>query len=652
MNEEIARALRGTPTTLAFRALCAALGRTDEDLVAWCGEQLATWPDETRQAPYSWIAALESGFTKRVWPLVRSLDLGRGGREGMRELVLPDPRTCAEVRAVTDLKLAPYGHNQVAAFAETADHWEHLRSVEFAGLWEFDAAPMARFAASETATRLESLTVVRVRESLWGFDIPPVRIDRPTRLKHAGLLAADLIHLLRNGSVPDLTSVTVLVRSVDEARELAGFEALSALDRLEIGFRCGKHANEADETASEEFFSRAELTNLRSLTVHGSDMDRGGARGLVGASVLGQLTELSLVALPGGDDVIARVLAGTDPAIIEKLVLGSLVATDRLADAFTAEYPKLRHLSLRGNYFGPDGVRKVLARMPALEDLDLGCGSGSPHYSHGRPQPIGDAGAQAVALHKGLKRLDLSATGLTPAGLRPLLELPLEFLDVSGNPLGDLPSLPDAPAWRTLQTLKLDDCAFGDPESLPPNAPQLESLSLAHNNIGSDGARALVDWAVLPQLWELNLHENVIGDDGLVDLAGSRAAQRLLELDLEQDVWTAHRRRHITPLPAEVVDPESFPNLDALYLGVIDAYHGSRVSCGFPRDQLDERIRTSRPELAAFLAHVDLFKYLPGEDEDHDPATDDYRSERLTRYTKTFAAAEDFARKVMAGEEP
>ncbi|SDM94944.1 Leucine Rich repeat [Lentzea albidocapillata subsp. violacea] len=652
MNEEIARTLRGTPSLLAFRALCAAVTRSGEDLLAWCEEQLASWPDDTRQAPYSWIAALQSGFTKPVWPLVRSLDLGSGVRQGMRELELPDPRTCAEVRAVTGLKFARYGQHQVAAFAETADHWQNLRSVEFAGLWEVDEAPMARFAASEAVSRLESLTVVRVWESLWGLDHPPLRIERPTRLKHAGLLAADLIHLLRNGFAPDLTSVTVLVRSVDEARELAGFDGLAALDRLEIGFRCGKKANEQDEIASEEFFSHAQLTNLRSLTVHGSHMNRGGARGLTAAGgVLGQLTELSLAELPGGDDVIARVLGATEAAIIEKLTLTGLVATDRIADAFAAEYPRLRHLGLRGNYLGPDGARRLLAaRMPALEHLDFGCAIGSPHYSRVRPQPLGDAGAQAAARHKGLKRVNLSATGLTPAGLRPVLELPLEFLDVSGNPLGDLPQLPDAPAWRTLRTLVLDDCAFGDPALLPPNVPHLESVSLAHNNIGSDGARALAGWAVLPQLWELNLHENVIGDDGLVDLARSRAAQRLLELDLEQDVWTAHHRRDSVPLPAEVVAPESFPNLDALYLGVVDDYHGHRSSCGFPRDQLEELIRTGRPELAAFLSHVDLIRYLSGENEDWDPPTKDYRSERLTRYAEAFAAAEEFARKVVSGD--
>lgn len=675
MIDDIDRALRGTPARLAFRALCAAVTRAGAtpELLARCEEQLASWPDETRRAPWSWVAALEAGFTKPVWPLVRSLDL-RSGRDGMRRVALPDPRVHPEVRAVSHLRLGWYDHKQVEALADTADHWGQLRSVEFGGLSEFDDEAIARFAAGEAVTRLESLVLVRVWESLWHFEIPPLRIDRPTRLRHVGLRAPDLVHLLRNDLAPDLKSADVLVASADEARQLAGCAQLSALDRLAIGFRCGKNGRqplwapffgnviEADDVACEEFFSQVELTNLRSLSVHGSTMGMGreglGARGveaIAGSGVLGRLTELSLAALPVGDETIARVLGAADSAIIEKIALSNLVATDRTAAAFSAEFPRLRHLDLGRNLLGEDGVRKLLAaRMPALDHLDLsGRGGGSPHYGRSGVQPIGDGGAEAVARSgKAVKTLNLSATGLTRAGLSAVLELPLESLDVSANPLGGLPSVPDAAAWRTLRTWNLDDCALGDTDlaSLPPKAPLLESISLSYNNLGSNGARGLAEWPVLPQLWELNLHDNVIGDDGLADLARSRAAQRLLELDLEQDVRTAHHRRNSAPLPAEVVAEESFPNLDALYLGVIDAYHGSRLSCGFPAGQQEELIRAGRPELVAFLRHVEHHRYLPDEDPDPDPPTEDFRSRRVARHAEDIADARDFARRMMSGD--
>lgn len=616
---------------------------------------------------------MESGFSKPVWPLVRSLDF-RSGRNGLRKLELPDPRVRPEVRSVRRLRLGWYDNEQVAELAETAENWEQLRSVEFSGLSRFDAGAMARFASGEAVTRLESLVVVRASDDLWHFQPPAVRIDRPTRLRHAGLLVPDLVHLLHNDLAPDLRSVEVLVTSADEAKALAECGRLATLDRLAIGFRCGRNGMslmgkpffgnviEEDDVACEEFFSRAKLTNLRGLTVHGTRIGTGreglGARGteaIASSGVPARLSELSLRTLPLGDDAIVRVLGAVDAATIEKITLVDLVATDRCAEGFLGEFPRLRHLDLSRNNLGAGGVRKLFAAsMPVLGHLDLsGSEGGSPHYSRGEVQPIGDAGAEAVARSvKTVKTLNLSSTGLTRSGLAAVLELPLESLNASGNPLGGLPSVPDAAAWRTLRTWNLHDCALGDADiaSLPVSAPLLVSLSLAHNNIGSAGARALAAWPVLPQLWELNLHDNVIGDDGLVDLARSRAAQRLLELDLEQDVWTAHHRRNSSSLPLEVVAPESFPNLDALSFGVIDGYHGSRSSCGFPAERHEELLRTGRPELVAFLQHVKPYDHLPDEDQDPDPPTTDFRADRAANYAKDFAEAEDFARQLMSGD--
>ncbi|MFD9698722.1 leucine-rich repeat domain-containing protein [Lentzea sp. NPDC059081] len=529
MHEEISRALRGTPNPLAFRALCAAVMRAgaDPDLLAWCDGRLGSWPDATRRAPYSWVAALEAGFTKPVWRLVRSLDLT--GRAGMRVLDLPDPRDTPEVRAVTDLRLAPFAVQQTMRLPEIAEHWEGLRSVEFGGLMKFEAPQLGRFLAGEVATRLEALVLVRAEDDL--RELPPVRIDRPTRLRHAGLRAPDLVHLLRTGLAPGLRSAEVLVASAGEARDLAGCPAISSLDRLAIGFH--------DDTAAQEFFSRADITNLSGLAVHGTSR-------------------------PVSFDGMAR----------------------------------LRHLDLSGRT------------------------GRSPHHWQPEVRPIGDVTALTGLVR--LKSLNLAATGLTRQDLRVVAELPLEHLDVSSNPVGGLPSVP----WPTLRSVRLDNCGLGDDDltSLPPEAPLLESISLAHNDIRSDGARTLARWPVLPQLWEMCLHDNVIGDDGLVDLARSRAAQRLLELDLEQDVGTAHHRRTSVPLPPEVVDGESFPNLDSMYLGLVDGYHLSRWSAGFPAELHEELIRTGRPALVAFLTHVKLLELLDDEDPDPDPPVEDFRT--------------------------
>jgi hypothetical protein len=662
VDEEVARALRGTPSKLAFRALCAA---ADEDDVPHLDEQLASWPDELREAPWSWAAALESGFTTPAWPLVRSLDLWCV-REGMRNPALPDPRL-PEMRAVTGLSLGYLDQEHLAAFTETADHWENLRSVRLPGLVEDDADMLARLARTECVTRLESLVVVNVTESLWHFDKPSFRLNQPTRLRHVGLRARDLAHLLREGLTPELRSAEVLVDSFDEARFLASCTGLASLERLEIGFRCGKNGRqplwkpyfgnviEADDEACVEFFSHAELTNLRSLRVRGTSMGLGreglGARGVEAIlPVVPQLTELTLELLPIDDKSIGRVVNAVDRERIEKLVLSDLVATDNVVPAFAGVFSRLRHLDLSRNRLGAEGVRGLLdAELPVLEHLDLsGRWGSSPNYARADLQPLGDGGALAVASAglECLSTLNLSATGLGPDGLAALLPLAgLEDLDVSGNPMGSLPAV----AWGSVRSLDLADCGLGDVDiaALPSESP-LVSLSLAYNNFSSDGARALAAWPVLPQLWSLNLHDHTIGDDGLAAFAASRVAQRLVELDLEQDVWNSRRRSYLTALPVEVLAQESFPALDTMFLGIIDEYHGARYSTGVRELPAD-----ARPELVAFLDHVQIEEDDLEEDEleeDLPPNEEDFRTNRAEHWAEYFTEAEEFAQRMMSGD--
>ncbi|WP_432197325.1 hypothetical protein [Streptomyces sp. bgisy027] len=198
------------------------------------------------------------------------------------------------------------------------------------------------------------------------------------------------------------------------------------------------------------------------------------------------------------------------------------------------------------------------------------------------------------------------------------------------------------------------------PPVSPASAPRLHSVSLAYNSVGTQGARALAAWALLPQLWALDLHDNVIADDGLTDLAKSGAARRLLELDLEQDCWNPRARDDRKPLPAEVVDPASFPSLDAIFLGMVDEYHGSRYSCGFPTHVREEIVSApaTRPELVAFLTHLETDGFEEDEEdtEDTDLAEEsdlddhDFRTEHATRHAQLFDEARDFARRVIDGD--
>ncbi len=616
-------------------------------------------------------------------------------RNGTVDPALPNPRSCAEVRGVTRLDLGRYASEQLEVLAATLDHWENLRSVRIGGLTGSDGELVARIAGHDALTRLESLSLVGVDEDMWHFEKPPFSPPegRTWQLRHVGLRAPDLVRLLRSGQVPTLRSVDVLVCSAQEALDLAARPELARLDRLAIGFRCGKNGRQPlwkpyfgnvideDDDAAEAFFARADLTGLRSLVVRGTPMGLGreglGERGvdaIVAGGVLRQLTELTLELLPVGDAVIARVLEGIDAERIEKLALTDLVATDRTATALAAPgvLPRLRHLDLSRNRLGVEGARQLAAgvRLPALEHLDLGGReSGSPYYARPDIQPVGDDAAEAWASSDNaakLTHLRLAATGLSSDGLAALMTSErlgeLGTLDVACNPVGSWPTpLQDAAVWRTVRSLNLADCGLGDADvrslASTASAPRLHSVSLAYNSVGSQGARALAAWALLPQLWALDLHDNVIGDDGLTDLATSGAAQRLLELDLEQDCWNPRARDDRKPLPAEIVDPASFPSLDAIFLGMVDEYHGSRYSCGFPTRVREEIVSApdTRPELIAFLTHLETDGFEDdeddtGPDEDRDPDDHDFRTERAARHAELFDEARDFARRMFGGD--
>lgn len=674
---EIERILDGPPGRLAFRALCGVLGRAGSPgpLVERCEQRLAAWPDEVREAPWSWLAALHAGHSRPGWRLARSIAL-KSLHYSTVDPPFPDPRAQPEFRAITGLDLGSFAADHLAAVVRDLPHWESLRSLRIGFLTEMDGELVADFAAAPGLARFEALNLIDIHEDMWHFEKPPFRppAGRPLRLRHAGLRAPDLVSLLRSDLVPRLRSADVLVCSAGEARDLAACPELAGVERLAIGFRCGRNGSQPlwepffgnviaeDDEAAEIFFGQADLSGLKALTLQGTPMGLGreglGARGVAAiAGLLPRLTELTLTQLPLGDGPLTRVLGALDPERLEKLALVDVVATDVTAAAFPGSFPRLRRLDLSRNQLTGAGARHLAAevRFPALAHLDLSGWTSSPYYSRPAVQPIGDdgAGAWAGSPHAaGLKSLNLSATGLGSEGLLALLHsarlASLAELDLSGNRLAGWPA--DVPLPPTVRTVDVSDCGLDDNaiRALTSSGPTpaLTAISLAYNTIGTAGAQALAVWDALPGLWQLNLYDNVIGDDGLTALATSRAAQLLVELDLQQDCWNSARRPLAEPLPAEVVDPASFPNLDAMFLGVVDEYHGAQYSSGFPphvREQL-ATAETTRPELVAFLTHLELSEQETGTGGDRD-----FRPAAAEKHREHVAEAREFARRMREG---
>ncbi|WP_051022958.1 hypothetical protein [Nocardia pneumoniae] len=647
---EIERLLDGPPSKLAFRSLCATLGMADypDDLVSLCDDRLASWPDAVREAPASWLRELDADFTKPTWSLVRSLTVRSEGL-GMLDPVLPDPRSHPEVRGVTHLDISwnafDYrwdAFDSLNALVDGFDLWENLRTLR---LNIDDRDSLAEIANHDALARIESLTLRELRGHVGDSDNPSFRppAGQPLRLRHAEMRAPHLIHLIHAGLVPDLRSAEVTVTNPAEARALADCAALAQLDRLGIRF-CSSQNREGpwpilhcdnivdeDDDACETFFTHADLANLRSLAILGTEQNEyreglgtRGSSAIAASGILQQLTEVHLEQLPIGDTGIAHFLSGINRDRIEKLVLVDLVGTDATATTFSeiAEFPHLRYLDLSGNYLSETGAQHLATNvtMPVLEHLDLsGIKGGSPYYGRHTVQPIGDRGLMAWARSDNstnLKYLNVAATGLSVDGLTALMRSELlqqlETLDLSWNPMGRWPdTMHTSAVWHTLRTLNLVECGIGDDDIevlTGTTAPHLSSVSLAYNSVGSRGATALASWPVLPQLWELDLHDNIIGDDGLIALATSRAAVRLLELDLEQDCWNARKRSTRSALPPEVIDEESFPSLDSISLGIVDEYHGARYFCGFPTRTLGDIVSApdTRPEVVTFLTNLEL----------------------------------------------
>jgi uncharacterized protein (TIGR02996 family) len=201
----------------------------------------------------------------------------------------------------------------------------------------------------------------------------------------------------------------------------------------------------------------------------------------------------------------------------------------------------LKRLVLTRNRF-TDGAAEYLARSPHLANLEMLDLS---------ENEIGETGARALAAAPGLgklRTLELRNNALGPAGAEALAGserlAALHRLGLSGNEVGLPRLLTLGRAHDLLRVPVLDLSANGMTVAglqviltRPPgeSAPvRLTELDLSHNEgLGNDGARLLAGCAHLSQLEALRLAHCGIGDDGARALANAPHLTRAAELDLE-----------------------------------------------------------------------------------------------------------------------
>lgn len=634
------------PSPLAFRALVALLD-------TWTGNDQATaidraesllrgWPDAARLAPWSWCKAAAKGAVPPTWRLVRTLQLN-SSHLSKGEVNLARVAQHATLENITELEVPSYSDFPVISLLyHRPDAFPALKKLRATDRW--NDGDVRALADSPLWRTLESFEISDLPDSLaHAKDASRVlpKLDRSSPIRHLTLRSPDLIAVWDATDLPNLASAAVIIRSIDEARDLAARGELSRLTSLTIAFRCGfcgaspfepflGNIIEPDEAAAEAFFSNARLDQLKELEIVGyrmgywgrEGMGRLGLNALMESGLLLRLKRLSLKQLPLGDDGIATLA----PA------LGNGLETLELVDVYCkgvgaaalCESPcmsTLQHLDLSGNRIDAERVTLLASvPMPQLQSLDLSGPGINPYYWNIGQQPILDAGASAWAESantRQLKRLRLKNTHLTDASLLAIFRSKqlrnLEELDLSNNAFtadAIAESAVGSSLWSTLRTLGLNHCRLDNAAvealSRVDHAPELRSLELSYNSIGPRGATALANWPVLGRVWRLALHDNYIGDEGLLSFTRSPHLDRLLELDLEQDCWNTRTFTFHNETARALARSQSLSRLDALFSGCVDEYHGTAYSPGFSKMGLDT-LRKATGRRPAFQASCSDF---------------------------------------------
>jgi uncharacterized protein (TIGR02996 family) len=243
------------------------------------------------------------------------------------------------------------------------------------------------------------------------------------------------------------------------------------------------------------------LDRLEALTIHAQYCGPSLAAALARSPYLHHLRQLRLSRNRLGDEGLVHLCRRSWPSLEElDLSDNGLTGAAALHLQKSQAFPRLRCLQLRDNDLGPAGACH-LADGPLLRQLQfLGLAGNRLGQSH-----------FAGPLHSlvsilSVPHLDLADNGFTAESLRgwlfPPLDcptVPVRYLDLSRNPLGDAGSITLASArhLEELRVLILCWCNIGDAgaQALARafHLRHLHTLDLSNNPIGGEGFRAFVE---------------------------------------------------------------------------------------------------------------------------------------------------------------
>jgi hypothetical protein len=257
---------------------------------------------------------------------------------------------------------------------------------------------------------------------------------------------------------------------------LAVFETLKLVD-LAIP-NAGPHDKRDRDPYDAAFFEHlGHLSALESLNIIATKL------GDDGIAPIGQLTNLKTLRFTNNGkltDAGLEKLAG-----LQNVEWFSFVGTGMQGHAFAKfdGWTRLTRCSFRGSSIDDVGMQQICERFPNLESISL---------AHAK---FTDAGAPHLAKLTKLKSLELGSRNATPASLKNLATLPLEYLQL-GDGLDAPEGIAAIKAIPTLRRVTLTNCTKLDDSGLKLAADlkQLEQLEL--------GGLDLPD-ARLPQLQAL-----------------------------------------------------------------------------------------------------------------------------------------------------
>ena len=454
------------PSALAFRALLMLLDTWPSDEQAAAIERadrlLSQWPDAVRVASWSRCKAASNGALLPTWRLVRSLQLTTHHlSKGPVDLARLAHH--ARLEHITELSIPTYSDSKDLSFLyHRPDRFPSLKKLSATD--RHGDGDVRALAASPLWQTVEEFAIEDLTDSLAhrkdASRIVP-RFARPDQVRSLTLRSPDLIAAWDATRLPNLDSVSVFIRSVDEARKLASRPELAQLRSLAIAFRCGFSGSspcepflgnviEADEAAADVFFIAARLDKLESLAIFGYQMGYWGREGLgplgldalIGSGLPQRVKHLRLELLPLGDQGMAA-LAPALGKQLQTLEMVDVYCKGDGAAALSASpcLSSLRRLDLSGNRIDAEHfVQLANVDMPFLESLDLSGPRINPYYWNVGQQPLLDAGAAAWANSvnaRRLKQLWMRNCHLTDEALIAVFQSAqlrnLEVLDLSNN---------------------------------------------------------------------------------------------------------------------------------------------------------------------------------------------------------------------------